>query len=388
MNTNMLRCKFLLLFLFLLSFKMVSAQPFTRIKLDQAIDSCLKTNPDFLISAIELEGFAANSYYKENLYQENLVREKDTKQQWGELPLVANSSDFTRARKELKQIEHQLLRSYLSMQVKQAWYGYIYRINVLKIYQAQAKLMSLCAEVVQENMDSTLKQAVQMARMRAYFEQTVVNVNNARLDLEDATSDFQRLCGFSYPYIPVDTTCVIGSIEKPEWSIASAKLFTSYLYALKAKNEASYKLNDESVDEKKNRAKGVRKLNRRDGLIEWPLDLNAPFYKNQSKEYIEGREKEIQQLVFEKEMKLNETQIADVRNELHRAFTQLGYYRTSGLEYAKLLEQTALQELEQGSPQYKLFLDNLIEAIKLRLDQVETIYRYNMASTTLEWYLQ
>jgi len=364
------------------------SQPIGRIKLEDAIDSCLKTNPDIRISAIELEGFAANAYFNTNFYQENLTLDKNQKRQWGGIPLVATSSDFTNARKELKQIEHQLLKSYLAMQVKQAWYGYIYRLNVLKIYQAQAKLMSLCAEVVQENLDSTLKQPVQMARMRAYFEQTLINVNNSRLDLEDATGDFQRICGFKNLYIPADSTCVIGSIEKPEWSIASAKLFTSYLYALKAKNESSYKLNETVQDDKKPKGRSSRKLNRRDGLVEWPLDLDAPFLKKQTQEYIEGREKDIQQLVFEKEKVLNEAQIADVRNQLHRTFTQLGYYRSSGLEYANLLEKSALQQLEQGSPEYKVFLDNLIEAIKLRVDQAETIYRYNMASTTLEWYLQ
>ena len=370
------------------SIQHVNAQTVLHITLEQAIDSCLKTNPDYRISAIELEGFAANSCFKTNFYQENLIFEKDAKSQWGDVPLVASSSDFVNARRELKQIEHQLLRSYLIMQVKQAWYGYIYRINELKIYQAQVKLMSLCAGVVQDNLDSTLKQPVQMARMRAYFEQTLINVNNARLNVEDATSDFQRISGLHAPYIPADSTSVIASIEKPDGAIASAKLFTSYLYALKAKNEASYRLNDETENNKNARGRGTRKLNRRDGLMEWPLDLDAPFYKKQAQSYIEGREKEIQQLIFEKEKIKNAALLSDVRNELHRSFTQLGYYRSTGLEYARLLEQSALQELEKGSPDYKLFLDNLVEAINLRINQVETIHRYNMASTTLEWYLQ
>jgi hypothetical protein len=355
-----------------------------RVSLQQAIDSCFLHNPDLKISKLEMEGFAANSTFNSNFYQENYAWNIDKKASQDNESLVqyARASDFVKARRDLKKIEHQLLKAQLSMQMKQYWYTWIYYYNVRKIYRAQAKLMSLCAEVVQENIDSSMLQPVQIARMRAYFEKTLVDVNTAGLNLEDAASDFQQLSGFSLPLIPSDTTMVIATIEKPEKTIASAKLQDAYWLALRYKNETVLDLNYPMVK----KAVGVEKANRklkRDGL-NWKLPTerlfdDVPVYQ---------KEKQIMQLDFEKQKAINRLKIADVQNELHQYFTQLNYYRSTGLEYAGMLEQSALHELEKPGPDYKVFLDNIIEAVQLRLDHLSSIYHYNIASTTLEWYLQ
>ncbi len=354
------------------------------VSLQQAIDSCFKNNPDLKISRIEMDGFAYNSNLNANFYQENYAWNIDRKasQDVDATVQYSRASDFVKARRDLKNIEHQLLRARLVMQMKQYWYTWIYYYNVRKIYQAQAKLMSLCAEVVQENIDSSMLQPVQIARMRAYFEKTLVDVNTAALNLEDAASDFQQLSGFSQSLIPSDTTMVIATIEKPDKTIASPKLQNAYWLALKYKNETVLDLNYPMVK----KAVGVEKSNRklkRDGL-NWKLPTerlfdDVPAYQ---------KEKQIMQLDFEKQKAINRLKIADIQNELHQYFTQLNYYRSTGLEYAGMLEQSALHELEKQGPNYKVFLDNIMEAVQLRLDHLSSIYHYNIASATLEWYLQ
>ena len=388
-------------FFILLPFAVPAQQPALKLTESDAVALALKQNPQVKIADLEIEGQKSQGKSAVLIpatllgFQHGQINTAardpylEIVQGLGSIPAHVQRSRVNAGRVTLAEYRKALTGRELTYQVRKAWQEWLYLRQVVKELQHQLSFY--------QNFESRAELQYRLGE-RSLLEKTLIENslyelrNNHILrteDLSQAVAELQLLMATEEAFYPENDTLVV--LDTPATGDAEQHPAIRLLRQQSAIRQAEASLEKSLLFPEIKVGYFRQNITETDiryrGLQGWTFELAIPLWFRPHQANIQRAR--IQRLQAEEDLALGSQQLKADRlkavSQLEKYKQLLAYFHGQGLEQARVIQQTATLQMDEGEIDFFQYLQSMQRYTQTRLQYFETLRNYNQSIIEVEY---
>ena len=375
---------------------------FKKLTVDEAVELALKNNPKVANAALKIDEARSQKqgswdfsplefkYQYGQINSETNDRYMEINQNFGSL--LAHIQSFRKANRNVDLItsEYTITEKEITVQVKSAYFFWLYLHNKLDVLNEQKNLYHDLVRIAGLRYNLGESDLLEKTVADTRYAEVDNDYNRTQDDLVIAQNKLKQLiCTDGDIYPDTLESGKYGLITPMDTSRYSPDVLTGFY-------EKNYLWQKSNLDyEKSLYFPGImagyfnQNIGPLKGLDGWHIGIYFPLWFFPQNARIKSAK--IQTQIAENEWKYQKFNIEkDVENlqlQLSKYSRQLRYYDENALKQANVLISTAKTQFEKENIEYYEYIQNISTALKIKLDYLQTLDNYNQTAIQLGFYL-
>ncbi len=374
----------------------------SKLTIYQAVEFASKNNPVLKNAQLSIEAAKSTklgiinfpstefTYRQGQMYSANIDHSFEINQNFGSVLTHLQNSKFTDHQINLSEIDYRIVEKEIIAQTKIAFYKWIYLINQFKIKQEQAGLYKEFVRIAQLKYELGESNLLEQTLVETEYAASKNNLLKITEELIIAENKMKQIMNIDGDFIPKPDTLLIYQLPAgtdPNNRFSSTVLLDYYenLY-----NTENIKYNIERSKYFPEISAGYfnQQINNTNGFSGWNIGVRFPLWFLPQKASIHhakiNKEKALNTFEYQK---FNlEKEIENLVIHLDQLQNDLIYYHENALKKADLLILTAGNQFEKEEIEYFEFLQSITTAQNIKLEYLNSLFRYNETAIKLEFY--
>ena len=383
---SMLRITFLLLINFVsLSIIGQDSTYYRTLNLFQFIDSALSNHPVIKNSKLQLSIEKnkdisnikpAEFYYQQGqMFSSDIDKGFEVRQNFGSPVIWATNKRIREDAINLRNEELKFAKAQIIAKVKSAYYLCVYQMNLLLLLNRQKALFDTLMNNISDTIKFTdIKLQLTIKLLEAQYAEIQNQGNEISSNFLNSKNELLREC-----YITSD-------VEPVNEELRIIEISASYDTTNRVPGKLAASLYQKKVDLANSRLKAEnarffpeitagyfnRSINKISGYSGWQIGITVPlwFFSQTSARNEAFFNKQIAANEFEQQKFNDKRNTEGLLIEMDKLFEKLNYFYDSGLNYANILEQTAIKLLKEKHEAYTEILLALNTSYKIKAQNI------------------
>jgi len=373
-----------------------------KLSIDQVVENVKNNNPVLknaqlsILSAQKQKQGALDfgptefSYQKGQINSDIIDQSFEINQSFGSLLTHFQNTKLANKNIDLSETEYQIIEKQVIAQSKISWYKWIFLIDQFNIIQEQSALY---------------KEFVRIAQLKYHLgesnllEQTLAETEYASIKNEQlktteqliiAENNLKQIMNIDGDFIPEADSLIIYKLpasNDPDQRFSSSIVLDYYENLYQVEN-VKYNVERSRYFPELSAGYFNQEIDHVEGFSGWSIGISMPiwFLPQNAKVQTTKIEKEkaqnnlnYQKFNVEKEIENKVIHLDQLQNDLI-------YYHENALKKAALLINTAKVQFEKEEIEYLEFLQSIKAAQQIKLNYLETLFKYNETAIELEFY--
>ena len=370
-----------------------------RLSLDQAIARSLERSPALKASSMSVEqtqamrGAAWEPGPTEVTYamgQLNGPYHKDYEinvtQSFGSLLTPFYQGGLVKQMVQSKELELDLMKREVVLQVKQAWNYYLYAESMCRLYKQQLELSEQLHGVSTSRYNAGEITQIEMMAAKSLANNMRNQYYDCEQELELATQRLRMVCYSDVPIVPTDTALFVmytGEVTKE-----AATLQKSYYESVVAESSAAKKVEQSRFFPEISAGYSNQKINPDINLSAWSVGVAFPILCNSQVSKIKQSKLAAsiaEEQAAEATLKL-QGRVQEIMTALSRFAYRLDYYTESALPEGRELARVSQVQVGNQAIGLTEYIQNMGLYIDIEKGYLETLMNYNTTLLEYEYY--
>ncbi len=374
----------------------------SKLTINQAVEFASKNNPVLKNAQLSIEAAKSTklgivnfpstefTYRQGQMYSANIDHSFEINQNFGSVLTHLQNSKFTNHQINLSEINYRIVKKEIIAQTKISFYKWIYLINQFKIKQEQARLYKEFVRIAQlkyELGESSLLEQTLVETEYAASKNSLLKITEELIIAENKLKQIMNIDG---DFIPESDSLVIYQLPAgtdPNNRFSSTILLDYYKNLYNTEN-IKYNIERSKYFPEISAGYFNQQINNINGFSGWNVGIRFPLWFLPQNAKVQeakiGKEKALNTFEYQK---FNlEKEIENLVIHLDQIQNDLIYYHENALKKADLLISTASSQFEKEEIEYFEFLQSITTAQNIKLEYLNSLFRYNETAIKLEFY--